>query len=670
MAKGWCLTTEATNKFLKGLQSGDINPDKLAGMTSAGRRAYLAGFVGDDNAMHVNGLFESKLLLKNQKAGMINWAKKVGGLKPEAKRDLISRIEKLDKVLDPEDLDMFLHDLVATKLGVEVTEVEAKTIYELSNKVQELKTKVRDDFTFPSKTERLEYGLAVNNLRSYMASLKTGAGHISFSEDPLRVLTNIVKETPGILKSIVASLDNSFWGRQGLKTLYTNPDIWARAFVKSWKDISMELRGKDAMIVIKADIYSRPNALNGKYEAGGYGLDIFSEEEYPSSLPEKIPLLGRLFKASESAYNGAALRLRSDLADRIIKNAEENGVNTLDRKEARGLGRLVSSLTGRGNIGKAENISKELNVLFFSVKFFKSNFDTLTAHAFDTEASKYVKKVSAQNLLKIVGTIAAMMTVAKIIDPNSVDEDPRSSKFGKIKVFGHWTDVTAGLGSLVHLAAQITPTEHNGEWGFWTKNSQTGAFTKLGTEYGGQSALDVIDSFWQGKLSPLAGTLRDVWAGKTYEGKPVTLDTTIKSISTPLSIQTFKQLMKDSNSSFLLGSLIIDWLGFTVSTTSNQTDWDTNPNLKIKQFRLSVGDEKFKKANEDFNKEYADWFEKVSRTSSYKKLPDDAKKSLILKSKEKIQDKIFRKNNFKYNIAKKRQTEIDMQKTSDSLLPK
>jgi hypothetical protein len=49
----------------------------------------------------VNSTFEAKLLLKDQQRGYLTWAKKLTGVTPEIRRDLISRIEKMDKVLNP-----------------------------------------------------------------------------------------------------------------------------------------------------------------------------------------------------------------------------------------------------------------------------------------------------------------------------------------------------------------------------------------------------------------------------------------------------------------------------------------------------------------------------------------------------------------------------------------
>src|SRR3990167_8711640 len=96
----WCLTKENVDRFKIALKDGTINPFKMASLASEDRHAFLSKFVGEENALQVNSLFESKLLLKNQKAGFISWAKKVSGITPQVKRDLISRIERMDNVLN------------------------------------------------------------------------------------------------------------------------------------------------------------------------------------------------------------------------------------------------------------------------------------------------------------------------------------------------------------------------------------------------------------------------------------------------------------------------------------------------------------------------------------------------------------------------------------------
>ncbi len=670
----FCLTIEEKNKFKQALKNREIDPEKLSNMTSAERRAFIAKYVGEENAVQVNSLFESKLLLKNQKAGYIGWAKKVAGITPEVRRDLISKIERLDKALEPREEEAFLEDLVRTRLGLTITEEEANTVFELTKKINTLKEKANKEGIFPSEKERLEYGAAKVALEKYINEIKLKANHVSFRESPPKKFLELIKEIPGTMKSIATSLDNSFWGRQGIKTLLdirTSP-IWFKNFLKSWIDISKQLVGYDVIDSIKADIYSRPNALNGKYEVGGYGLTVLSEEAYPSSLPEKIPLLGRLFKASEAAYNGGALRLRADLADRLIRVAEKQGVNTLDKTEAQGIGHLVGSLTGRGSIGKAEPLSKEINVVLFSVKFMKSNLDILTAGLTDKKirSSKFARKEAAKSLLGILATLATVLTIAKLIDKDSVDEDPRSSNFGKIKLFGHWRDISGGMASFITLAARLAPTYHNGKLSHWKKTS-TGNWIDLSEgKFGTQTAWDiVVESLFTDKLSPFASFFRDYLKGEFFSGEPFTLEEAFNKYTKPISYQNYEEFLKDPNSSLILGDIILEGLGFSSSVYIPKTDWEKSTSAEIQAFRKKVGEAQFKKANEDYNRVYNWWYNTTTQKDSYKKLSNEGKRQLQTEAKNKIKQMIFKANNFKYKTPKKTTEQKQEEKEIKNLLP-
>jgi hypothetical protein len=115
-----CLPKQQVERFVKALREGRIIPETLAEMSSKERRSFFSEIVGPEDAASVNSLFESKLLLKNQKAGMVTWAKTVAGLKEPARRSMIERIERMEKVLDPKEEAMFLEDLASQKLGTDV----------------------------------------------------------------------------------------------------------------------------------------------------------------------------------------------------------------------------------------------------------------------------------------------------------------------------------------------------------------------------------------------------------------------------------------------------------------------------------------------------------------------------------------------------------------------
>lgn len=582
----FCLPKEFANKFLDALKGGKIDPAKLIEMSSAERRAFLEKIVGEENVHEVNALLESKLILKDQKRGLVSWAKSISGITEKTRTDLLSKIERLDKVLSAADEQVFLEDLAAKRLGTEITHEEAQNIVDGTKEVRAAKDAVPENDPIGS-TARMDYGLKYVAFQKYVSELKSRATDLTWKEwitSPGEWFYSVA----GATKSILSSLDNSFFGRQGIKTLYTQPDIWVKNFIKSFGDIAREI-GKtknsvDPIDVIKADIYSRPNAINGKYDAGGYDIGLASEEAFPSTLPERIPLVGRLFKGAETAFNGGALRMRADLADRLIPRAEKFGVDTLNKEEAQRIGRLVNSLTGRGDIGRLNVIGREINAAIFSIKFVKSNFDVLFSgakapltmvadRAFGIErtpAEQFARMEAAKNLLKITVATAGILYIANTLHPGSVDFDPRSSNFGKIKIGKHTIDITGGMGAVVSLSTRIMPSYHNGKLGFWYK-SQKGVWTQLNDpKFGQQTAVDVINNFAEGKLSPIAGVARDFWQGRDYDGNKIGLNLAsggreTLNLVTPLPIQTFLSL-NEPDAGFSLGLMILDGLGFSVNT--------------------------------------------------------------------------------------------------------
>jgi len=73
----FCLPSTEVNKFLDALKAGKIDPAKLSEMSSIERREFFKQFMSESSAKQTNALFESKLLLKNQQKGIINWAKSI-----------------------------------------------------------------------------------------------------------------------------------------------------------------------------------------------------------------------------------------------------------------------------------------------------------------------------------------------------------------------------------------------------------------------------------------------------------------------------------------------------------------------------------------------------------------------------------------------------------------
>ncbi len=669
MAINFCLSADAASKFKSGLLSGDINPEKLANMTSEERRNFFSKYVGDLAAPQVNAEFESKLLLKNQKQGMITWARGVAGLSQPARRDLITRIEKLDKVLNPADKEMFLADLAEKKLGVGVTTDEAQTIADLSKKVTDAKAKQLDNGTFPTEDDRLMYGLAVTDLSEYVNNLKSKSMGIQWRTlgrdiltRPGAVFSKIIELTLGNAKSINSALDNSSIFRQGWKSLWAEPNIWRKNAIQTFVDIAKQLGGQDVLKAVNAEIVSRPNFERMKTAELTVGN---IEEAFPASLAEKIPVLGRLYKASEAAYTGFVHRTRADVFDKYIRIAQEAGVNIDDPRELRAIGRVVNSLTGRGSIGKLEPVGNVLNNVFFSPRFMASNIQTFTQPL--TAGTPFARKMAAKNLVKVISGTAAVLATANALMPGSVEWDPRSADFGKIRIGNTRYDVTGGLGSYVVLAARLATNQ--------SKSTATGVITDLGTTQvgaGARTRQDVVIDFFTNKFSPAAGLVRDLSKGKDFNGNEITIGSAIYQLYTPMGVKTYNDLVSDPSTSNVALSMIAEGLGISTSTYMPKggggvPSWTKSTSVQIKEFKNAVGDEKFKEAATRYDIAYNAWVNGVKANPEWKKLSSNEQNSLITKQQNQLQKDIFNMYGFKYTAPAKTETQSSLLKSLNQL---
>src|SRR6185369_13289894 len=158
----WCLPPNQVDSFKNAIRSGRIDPEQLAEMSSSERRAVFEKELGKDHAEPINTEFERKLLLKNRQMGYVNWAKKVLGENTPAGRDVISKVQRMEKILSPTEEKAFLENLAAHRLGTRVTAEEATKIAGLSKTVTDAQA---------ADPHSMEYGRAAVALRNYVGDL-------------------------------------------------------------------------------------------------------------------------------------------------------------------------------------------------------------------------------------------------------------------------------------------------------------------------------------------------------------------------------------------------------------------------------------------------------------------------------------------------------------------
>ena len=660
MAKGWCLIKESADKLLGKLKNKEYTYASLRRMSSDARRTSFEKIMSKEDAKRANILFEKKLLQKDFFKAMDTWQVSVTGIPTKRMariREMIAKRkeESTKKLFNPKDDESFMKDLAEAKVGVGISSDEAKIIYKLTNAARD--------------TNNSKYGEARVALENFIGDIKVTARDGEFTTKEYwnavwkdgglnaTQLGKITVDLFGAMKSVVASLDQSFIGRQGGRVLlageYGNWAKMAKNSLKTAYDVvklpsETTIDGKKVKLSensavkdgIKASIYNRENGRNGIYEKMKLAVGV-NEEAFPSSIPSKIPGLGRFFKASEESYTTAAYMLRADLADKYIKEFPEI---LTDKKMAESFGRMINSMTGRGEkfLGK---LGTTANTALFSPKFIQSSLDVLTAHTFDGEMSSAAKSVARKNWLKMAGSMLGIGAAAEFLFPGSVETDPRSSDFGKVRIGDTRYDFTGGLAGYVTLVSRLAKG---------VKSSSTGIVTKPG-EYGGKDIVGVLSDFAAAKTSPGVRLILDIANGKNFDGDPMDMES-LKENPTdamwilgksfiPLSTKQFYNNLKDGDE-VIWSSVLADFFGVSSNTYTYSPNWESSSSKELAQFKEKVGSAKFKEANKEFATAMNSKLTELRNNEEYKKASDADKKKIIDNKVSDIKKEIFKKNSF------------------------
>lgn len=750
MAK-WCLIKSQADKLVDKLKKGEIDPEKLAGMTSAQRRKFFEGFLDEKSAKNTNLLFEKKIIQKNRDNAMMRWVEGLTGITSQRRKEMLEKIkarrqETLERIYDPKEEEGFLNELIEDRIGISVTSDEAKVLFKLtkemedarqmfsknailnrieglsgiSDKEKEVVASILDKLRMQKEGQKLNskvlaklkrymegespsdevkeqvaqliddikdgkiakknrnYGVARVALDDYIEAMKFGNTDKAkgLSEKTMKAyqrarelgIRGIIVETAGFAKSVVASIDNSFIGRQGIKTLFINPKIWFKRLGSSFIDLGKTLVAKDPDGVLKgvrAEIYSRENSMNGIYERMKLDVGIM-EEAYPSSLPEKIPLFGRFFKASNTAFTATGYKMRADLADFYIEKAIKNGADFNDKQVAESWGKLINSLTGRGNVFIG-NSPPWVNVTLFSPKFVQSQLDFLTAHVFDKNVTKEVKIEAGKNLLKVVAGTGSILWIANVMQPGSVEWDARSSDFGKIRIGDARFDISGGAASYITLATRM--------WRRSTKSATSGLVTESG-DFGGKDYAELMANFAENKLSPLARAVTDsIFKGENFEGEKIDFSKDAvgsavivgKGLLTPIFVGNTMEFYEKRENAPWLAALIADAMGIGANIYGYEARWETRETQEMSQFREKLGVDKLREAEKKYNKKVNDNLKELRDNEDFQKLSNEEKSSVITRNKNTFKDEIFKEYGFEVEEETKKEKKAKEDKLSPFL---
>lgn len=638
----FCLTPSAV-ELLKGkFKSGEITPEKLNDMDSEQRHGYFASFLGEPTATKVNELIESKLLLKNQQQGLITAAQQLFGDRPQALRDVVSKINRMEKLLTPENSDKFMADLAAHKIGGPVTLEQTAKLFDLSNEAKSSREELQKD---PFNKEKMvDYGNKLLNTIEYADSLKPKGSIFSFSNIwnlPNSALTSVLHFSAPFVQN---------WGMVSTKQFY-------QGFPKMFEYFAKEQSYKD----LNAFIVAHPDynlAVDGKLGITKLGDKLtLREEAIQSSLLEHVPGLGKIIKASSRTFTGYLNYVRFSRFTQLLDAARLNGEDVSKGSSVvRDLAKVVNDFTGRGALGKNDQwaqSAKVLNNIFFTPRGLSATMQMFNPIRYvDPRISPTAKKAATRQILGSLLATGAVLGLARSMGA-SINMNPVDKDFAKIK-FGHTTFNPAGRNeSYIRFLARMATN---------TKTNSEGITKELGEGYGSATKADVAISFLRAKLAPLASAIADSFWGKDMAGHKFNLvgehgepaqDTEAFGKLVPITMQEFYNILQNDphNAAAYIGSLAAV---FGVQEEAEEPhQWDPSSGKELKQFYDSVGKEDFQKANNEYNSRLENRIEEVKKSQEYKDLPEDRKLDFMKNEKANIKKDIFQEYDFHYRRDKK-----------------
>jgi len=417
-------------------------------------------------------------------------------------------------------------------------------------------------------TER-EYGVAMSLFIEYVNDLKAEANKRTLGETIEKYKANpvdFVVDGAGALKSAAAGLDNSFLGRQGWRTFLkglTHPPsmvIWTKTAVKSFKFMWDTFQHKRVMRSLFADMVSDPDY--DLLKKAKVALDVI-EEELPSDLPSKLPVVGMAYRMGANAFVGSSRYMRYALAKQYFNVWRKSG-RPLDKANLIDIGRLANSQTGRGDTGTKSQKPGFIDNVFWSTRNLKAHIDTLTAHLFNRNMSWYAKRIAATNLLRYISGAAIILAIADWIDDDSVTWDTNSADFGKIRIGNTRFSVGGGMEILIILASRLITRKFT--------SSTTGKTVSLDTnKFGALSGGDLVFNFLENKFSPAAQMVWNLYVeGKTREGEDPTFVMEALKSGEPMVVRNIVETKNAEDAANLLVVTMAEIFGWNVQTYSGK----------------------------------------------------------------------------------------------------
>lgn len=337
-----------------------------------------------------------------------------------------------------------------------------------------------------------------------------------------------------IPRAIQSSFDLSAPFRQGV-FMIGKP----KQFFGAFKDMFKSFGSEKAYRALMDSIETRPSyqlMRDAKLAVTDLGQVTQREEQFLSNVAERIPLAGKLVRASGRAYTGFLSKVRADVFDDLVAKATALGrTPKTDPTLVEDIARFVNSATGRGSLGALERSARVMNAVFFSPRLMASRVNLLNP-LYYMKLDPFVRKEALKTLLVDTSIAMTVLSLAKA-GGASVGVDPRNADFGKIKIGNTRLDVMGGFQQYLRLGAQVATGK--------LVSSTTGKIMTLGEGYKPLTRLDIIERFFIGKENPIASFVTSALQGQDLIGTEFKVGPEIVKRFIPMIVQDAQEAIKE-----------------------------------------------------------------------------------------------------------------------------
>jgi len=346
-------------------------------------------------------------------------------------------------------------------------------------------------------------------------------------------LVDATKEIFNLPRAVMTAWDASAPFRQGIVLSLSHPIKTGQMMPKMLKALTDEAYAKRVQLAIR----NRPGAsfaeMSGAELTSLDGKLGPQEEAIHSKLSDMVPGV----KRSGHAFTVFLNLQRATIFDMMVDSLPP-GTVTLER--GKDIAYYVNIATGRGQPSGFAGGLKKLTGWMWSPSLQLSRIQMMK-QAIDVAAGrgdKHVNKIIAKSMARSAFSLSAVYALASMFGAD-IEDDPRSSDFGKIRFGKTRIDPLGGFAQYWTLGARLLSGK--------TRQSTTGRIIPLAGDYAGQTTkLDVATRFLGYKATPilgLTGTILDDM--KDFKGDKMTVTDLAKNYLLPISFNDTYEVIQE-----------------------------------------------------------------------------------------------------------------------------